>query len=298
MIFEYKQSFLGHNSAIYKLIDQKESGYFYSLAGDGMVVRWEKNGDENGRMMANAEEQIFCGLFLEDRNWLVMGGMNGNLVWLDLAAMKIIKIIKQHSRSIYGLCRVGESIFSVSGDGTLCKWNIESQLAVVSLQISVQGLRTVVLGPHNQLFIGGSDLYLYVIHSETLKITQKLKAHNSSIFTIAINENGQIYTGGRDALLNMWSLEDGTFELLKSIPAHMYTINDILLYNDLVITASRDKKIRIWTSDLTIIQSLDYKDEGHLNSVNSLIFDKELGLLFSAGDDRKINVWKSNMDKL
>ncbi|HPN71748.1 MAG TPA: hypothetical protein PLZ32_19615, partial [Saprospiraceae bacterium] len=145
---------------------------------------------------------------------------------------------------------------------------------------------------------GGSDLYLYVIHSETLKITQKLKAHNSSIFTIKINENGKIYTGGRDALLNMWSLEDGTFELLKSIPAHMYTINDILLHNDLVITASRDKKIRIWTSDLTIIQSLDYKDEGHLNSVNSLIFDKELGLLFSAGDDRKINVWKSNMDKL
>ncbi|HPN70797.1 MAG TPA: hypothetical protein PLZ32_14815, partial [Saprospiraceae bacterium] len=176
---------MGHNSAIYKLIDQKESGYFYSLAGDGMVVRWEKNGDENGRMMANAEEQIFCGLFLEDRNWLVMGGMNGNLVWLDLAAMKIIKIIKQHSRSIYGLCRVDESIFSVSGDGTLCKWNIESQLAVVSLQISVQGLRTVVLGPHNQLFIGGSDLYLYVIHSETLKITQKLKAHNSSIFKVS-----------------------------------------------------------------------------------------------------------------
>jgi WD40 repeat protein len=59
-------------------------------------------------------------------------------------------------------------------------------------------------------------------------------------------------------------------------------------------TASRDKTLKIWdVATQEIIQRIEQTNEGHLNSVNTLLWMDD-NTLVSAGDDRSINIWRKN----
>jgi len=61
-----------------------------------------------------------------------------------------------------------------------------------------------------------------------------------------------------------------------------------------LISASRDKELRIWNrKNLSLIQVLKApRDQGHINSVNRLLWDRTNDLLYSTGDDKTIICWE------
>jgi WD40 repeat protein len=79
--------------------------------------------------------------------------------------------------------------------------------------------------------------------------------------------------------------------------AHLYTINAVALSPDgqLLATASRDKRIRIWDAATgQLIQSLDtVRDQGHRHSVNALHWTANGYQLISASDDRTLCFWNA-----
>ena len=76
----------------------------------------------------------------------------------------------------------------------------------------------------------------------------------------------------------------------------MFTVNDMVFDTDysLLISASRDKTIKIWNADtfdlLKVIEGI--RDDGHLNSVNSLLWSPDQDYLISGSDDKSIGIWK------
>ena len=282
----------GHRSSIYKLIDIKGGENFISLGGDGMVVKWTTDGDPNGTMIADAGEQVFTGVHIEEQNWLVAGGMSGHLVWLDLENKSIIKKIAHHKKSVFDIIRFDEDhLISASGDGSICIWETKSQELLLTLQVSSQGLRTLLFAKDGQLLVGSSDGFIYIIDPIKWQVMGRFLGHDNSVFALENSAMG-LLSGGRDAMLKSWNIIPLNATEIKSINAHWYTINDILFDGEHVFTASRDKKIRIWTPELEIIQSLSFAESGHVNSVNSIL--RKDDLLISAGDDRIIILWEKD----
>ena len=103
-------------------------------------------------------------------------------------------------------------------------------------------------------------------------------------------------SGGRDAFLRVWNLETPSFQLEKSIPAHLFTINSLVFSPDktLFATASRDRTIKIWNAaTFELLKVVDaMRDGGHIRSVNRLFWETETGFLVSASDDRSLMVWE------
>ena len=290
-MYNPQQKLTGHHGAVYKLLDTKYR-YFYSCGGDGYIVKWWKDLKINdGILIAKAESPIYAAFLFNNDNYLLAGCMDGSIVVIDLIHQIIIKNIKFHNKSVYDILIVKDKIFSCGGDGCLNIYNIDLSL-ILKNQISNQSLRCISVDEiENCLLIGSSDKCIYKIKLDDYEVVNKINAHNSSVFSLLI-DNGKLYSGGRDAKLKLWKAN--TLDCISTIDAHQFSINDIIIFNDLLITASRDKTIRLWDENTILLQSLNPINGGHINSVNTLTTLYGTDYFASGSDDRSIIIWGQN----
>ncbi|MBV6441771.1 MAG: WD40 repeat domain-containing protein [Haliscomenobacteraceae bacterium CHB4] len=292
----------GHRAAVYALATGKDERHFLSAGGDGWVVEWNLDDPETGQLVASVETQVFslCAL---DANRLVAGNMNGGVHWIDRNDPEKTRNIRHHNKGVYHILDTGKWVFTAGGDGILTRWNRESGSSVESFQLSNQALRAIAFSyKRKELAVGASDNSIYFLDVETLELKGILKdAHANSIFTVVYSPDSQyLLSGGRDALLKVWELENPQSEipylspLSPEHPAHLFTVNHIVFSSDgrLFATASRDKTLKIWDAHtfrlLKVIDTIRYG--GHINSVNRLLWLP--GCLVSCSDDRTMMLWR------
>lgn len=297
---EAKKAFelTGHRSAIYGITRGEKPSLLYSAGGDGWVVCWDLEHPDQGKVVARTQEKIFCLHYLHKSASLVAGDMTGGIHWIDCLTPENGKNIQQHQQGVFAFFENELGLFSLGGDGTFTKWDVLERKARESLQLTNKPLRSITPIPKtNEAILGASDNHLYRVDLSRMELTATVQnAHENSIFSLAVSDNGALlYSGGRDALLRCRSI-DQPARILHSLPAHWYTINALALHPSgrFLASGSRDKTIKIWSiPDLQLLKVLaPPKHAGHLNSVNRLLWIPEKDLLLSAGDDRKIIAWE------
>lgn len=285
--------YTGHRSAIYSMVDIPDKNYFVSAGGDGWIVAWKKDGSEpDGQLLAKTEGKIFCLAYCNSHGILLAGDMEGHLYFIDIDNHTTLKRLVIHKGSIFDIIIEGDTAFTCSADGYICRIDMKSMMPQVSVQISLRGLRCLFLH-QNHLFIGGSDNSIKKLNLQTLECIENITdAHQNSVFTLCIDEEGKLYSGGRDAMLKQWTINPITET--ESLPGHWFTINKIVLFKQkYLLTASRDKTFRIWEKEsLSLLKSVDFAKDGHINSVNSALFLKDSDLIATCSDDRSIILWK------
>ncbi|MEM1324768.1 MAG: WD40 repeat domain-containing protein [Bacteroidota bacterium] len=287
----------GHNGSIYALSRSSEPHLFLSGAGDSWIVEWNLKTPENGNLLARVETQIFSLLYLLDYQKIVAGNMHGGLHWVTVR-QEGSRDVLQHQKGVFGLQQIGAYLYSIGGGGKLIKWSIERERTVESLQLSHQALRCIDYSPtRHELAVGSSDQTIYILDATTLALKYQLpQAHDNSVFCVRYHPfSNKLWSGGRDAILKVWDLMDKP-TLAAEQNAHWYTINDIAFSPSAqyAATASRDKTIKIWdTTTLELLKVIDsIRDQGHLNSVNTLLWSDYENMLVAGSDDRSLGVWR------
>lgn len=280
----------GHRGSIYDL--GILGNQLISVGGDGWIVSWSLDGkNPDGHLIAQVDAKIFS-LCVINKELIIVGDMNGHVFWIDLASNTTLKNMKAHDKGVFDIFQDGAYVYTLGGGGFLCKWSIESMMPVESLRISHQGLRSFKLFKNKQAFIGSSDTNIYLVDLVNMnKLKQISEAHQNSVFCLDIIDN-RLISGGRDALLKEWSIDNLAY--IRHQEAHWFTINAMthIAKKDLLVTASRDKSIRLWDSKtMKAISTFGLQDGGHVNSVNAVIYSQAYNLLYSAGDDRSIIVY-------
>jgi len=287
----------GHNASIFALCKDANAQHFLSGAGDGWMVQWNAQAPEMGHLVAKTDAQIFALLALPNQQKIVAGDMNGGVHWIDLAEPDRTRDIAHHGKGVFGLLATEDFVLSIGGDGMLTRWLAAEGRSVESLHLSNQSLRSIdYCAARNEIAIGSSDNNIYLLDAHTFEIRETLpKAHENSVFALRYHPNGKLLlSGGRDAHLKVWDL-DNTTQLISDQPAHWFSINDICFMQNAscFATASRDKTIKIWDAEtFQLLKVLDtIRDGCHINSVNALLCLPEQNLLASCSDDRSIILW-------
>jgi WD40 repeat protein len=287
----------GHKASIFSLTAAEDERHFFSGAGDGWVVRWNIDDPETGRLVAQVDAQIFSMLFLENANKIVVGNMNGGVHWVDLAQPEQTKNIAHHKKGVFDIIRLGDQILTAGGEGKLTRWSIAESRSVESFHLTNQSLRCLDYSPlGNLIAAGASDNAVYILDGDTLEVKNTIpRAHDNSVFAVKFSPDGRyLITGGRDAHLKVWGMNDD-LALVSSQAAHWYTINHIAYHPEgkWFATASRDKTIKIWdAANFQLLKVLDVvRHGGHINSVNRLFWSPYDNLLISGSDDRSIIIW-------
>lgn len=288
----------GHNASIFALAPGRDERHFLSGAGDGWIAEWDFAAPDTGRLLAQVDTQVFSLLFLKEQNQLVVGNMNGGVHWVDLNDPAKIKNLAHHQKGVFGIVAARGSVFTLGGEGKITRWQPDGVRALESFHLSHQALRCMdFCEPRNEIAIGCSDNNLYFLDAQTLALKHTVPgAHANSVFAARYAPGGRyLLSGGRDAHLNVWDLENN-FEKIRSEPAHWYTINDIVFHPEgtYFATASRDKTLKIWDAEtfglLKVLQGA--RDGGHFNSVNRLLWSTNQNILLSCSDDRSIILWQ------
>lgn len=285
----------GHRAAIYALAPGHDSRHILSAGGDGWVVEWNLDDPETGKVVANAETQVFSLCSFPEKKLVVAGNMNGGVHWIDLAHPDRTRNIQHHQKGVYDIQALGNWLFTAGGEGILTRWSLQEGRAKDSFHLSNKALRTIAVSEtRNEMAVGASDGAIYLLEADTLALKIKLPgAHGHSVFTLAYSPNRRyLLSGGRDAMLRVWDLEND-LALVSEQPAHWYTINHLVFAPDgrHFATASRDKTIKIWDAEsFQLMKVLDtIRDGGHINSANRLLWLP--GCLVSGSDDRSLIIW-------
>jgi WD repeat-containing protein 61 len=288
----------GHQGAVYALENGSESGTLFSAGADKVITAWNLRTRQNLPFLARLPDPVYSLCFVREHNLLLAGTSTGNIHIIDLDKKKEIKILKNHAGQVFDIryALKQKSFYSLGGDGTFAWCDMDLLSVKKVLKLSDSKLRQMDLNSsETEMAIASGDGDILILDAFTAELKARFKAHTLSANTVKYHPSGKILlSGGKDAHLNIWDLENGNIRL-HSIPAHNFSIYSICFSPDnrLFATASRDKTLKIWdaASFEFLLRISKEMHNGHVNSVNTLYWSADPACLVSAGDDRSLILW-------
>ncbi|TXK49000.1 WD40 repeat domain-containing protein [Pontibacter qinzhouensis] len=288
----------GHRDCIYTLEPSGENHVVFSAGGDGMVAAWNLNDPENGELIARVTSSVYALSYVPFRNLLLIGQNNEGLQVIDLQNKAILKSVSLPKVAIFDIkySALLNKVYVAQGNGGVCILAADTFELQTITRSTDQSARSLALNSHTQeLAVGYSDNSIRIFDAATMQLKHELKNHTNSVFTVAYSPEGDLLiTGGRDAHLRVWEVQQGYKERGYTI-AHMYTINHIAYSPDgrHFATCSMDKSIKIWDArTFKLLKVIDkVRNASHGTSVNKLFWTAHHNQLVSCSDDRTISVW-------
>ena len=293
----------GHNDCIYALKEGADPRYFYTGAGDGMVVEWDLDHPKDGVLLARLPNSVYALVVDPKRNFLIVGHNYEGIHVIDLEEKVESWSLKLSSAAIFDLKVFGDELFVATGDGVLIVVDMQLRAVKRQVKLSSKSIRVLAIAPQKKhLALGLSDHSIQVLDlaAGTLPIT-RLEGHSNSVFALEFSPDEKILvSGGRDACLKFWNTD--RYLLEENVVAHLYAINYLSFREDgkYLVTCSMDKSLKIWDStNRNLLKVIDKaRNAGHGTSINKVFWSTYSGVIVSVSDDRSIAIWQIEAQNL
>jgi WD repeat-containing protein 61 len=282
----------GHSSPIYCL-DISIDGFLYSGAGDRFLAKWNLETGLQEKFSIQFDSAVYCIKQIGSTPYMAVGLNNGNIHIINLNEKKEERLLKMSDSSVFSLnySEKDELLFATSGDSKLGIWHVPSFDSYQMIQFSSGKIRASIL-VDNEIIIACQTGEIRRINFKELKETSRFQSHDDSVNCLKYwAEKNIIISGGKDATINFNDLDKK--EVAFSLVAHNFSVYDLVIQENSLLSASMDKSVKVWDMDnLELKQKLAFPNvAGHKRSVNTLIKGRYENV-FSAGDDGTIIEWK------
>jgi WD40 repeat protein len=293
MSFKKQKEITGHAGAIYTCAFK--DGFIYSGSGDNYVARWNAETGEQDKFAIKFEESVYSLVFI-DENRLVVGLANGHVHIFDLNSNKEIKFFTQHTKAIFAFSfnEKKKHLYVADADGNLSIWDTNTLELLIYLPLDCGKVRDITINESGENFtLACQDGTIRVFESSFFNEVLTIDAHKDGATSLLYHptNSDQLISGGKDAMLRLWDLNSS--ECLLEIPAHNFAIYSIQAIDNgkTLVTASRDKTVKVWSESLEFQERLDIKVGGHKHSVNK-VRPLDSNSFVSVSDDKKIIIWE------
>lgn len=293
----------GHNDCIYALAEGSDPRFFYTGAGDGMIVQWDLDSPKNGKLVAKLPHSVYSLCVDHDRNILIIGHNYEGVHVIDLSENKEIWNLKLTDQPIFDIKIFGNEIFVGTGDGVLVIVDINERSIKKHIKLSSKSVRVMsIASGKRQLAIGLSDHTVKILDMKSnFQPIANLLGHTNSVFALNYSPDEKfLVSAGRDAHMKFWESE--SYTLLENIVAHMYAINYLSFKEDgkYLVTCSMDKSIKVWNAkNHKLMKVIDKaRNAGHGTSINKVLWSRYSGDVIAVSDDRTISIWKIEEENL
>ena len=293
----------GHNDCIYALREGADPRYFYTGAGDGMVVEWDLDNPKDGTLLARLPHSVYALEVDAKRNTLIVGHNYEGIHVIDLVEKKESWSLKLSAAAIFDLKVFGGELFVATGDGILFVVDLEARAIKRHIKLSFKSIRVLAIAPFKkQLALGFSDHSIQILDlAQGAAPIARLEGHTNSVFALGFSpDEAVLVSGGRDACLKFWNTN--SYLLEENVVAHLYAINYLSFREDgkFLVTCSMDKSLKIWDStSRNLLKVIDKaRNAGHGTSINKVFWSTYSGVIVSVSDDRSIAIWQIEAQNL
>ena len=216
-----------------------------------------------------------------------IGSLSSSIYLYSAKSMDKIKIYNEHNDRITSLSFVNQDLLcSTSFDKTIRFWGLESNVSsTINLEQFAQS--STSHPSERYVIVGLTDGCFGLIDIETQQIISQMKSNDGTISSVSLHPDGSIVmVGGSDTIGRLWDLRcmksikvlqghngritsskfDKDYHVIsgsadnsiiswdlrnlsrsKKLSAHTSTITSVDIYDDLILTSSLDKTMKIWS---------------------------------------------------
>lgn len=287
----------GHNDCIYALTEGSDPRFFYTGAGDGMVVEWDLDNPKDGKLIAKLPNSVYAVEVDRERNLLIIGHNFEGIHVIDLNENKEIWSLQLTDQAIFDIKIYGNEILVGTGDGILVVVDIDARSVKKHIKLSSKSIRVMsIASGKKHLALGLSDHSIKILDlANGFEPLANLTGHTNSVFALGYTPDETILcSGGRDAHLKFW--DASSYSLSENIVAHMFAINYLSFKEDgnYLVTCSMDKSMKVWdVENRKLLKVIDKaRNAGHGTSINKVLWSTYSGQVVSISDDRTISIWQ------
>ena len=204
---------------------------------------------------------VTCLIVLRNKK-LCSSSADGQVIIWNIKNGKDLYNFYPHNQTIWSIIELNDGrLLSISEDNT---GNIVSYAKEMKLEFTFKAIDSkciIQLLDGRIVFNSNLDIYIYKlgnipdinIPEETIEKGQYepdfviKDAHLNPISIIIQLKNGDLCSAGDDGFINFWSVEF-KFQKIIEIDAHKTRINDIVEFNNTLISCSNDRTIKVWVN--------------------------------------------------
>lgn len=287
MIFKAISQVQLHHYPIYALA--QDGAMLFTASSDGTVKKF--NLDQFALEPFTVRTSNSCiSLHVLQNGWLCLGLLNGDFHIINPTT----------NQEIFSYSFGEKGVFSIDSSSELGHLYIglsSGKIAVIAIDtlallfwdpVASDKIRSVIWSyEHQRLFVSSKDGSIALFNPTTWEVEQSWIGHEMGTNALVLTKDGRCISGGKDGFLRIWGNDDWHME--HAFPAHRGVIYSMEVMGNFLVTASRDKSIKIWSiDDYSPLQKLN----GHRQSVNVILQQNEHSFV-SVSDDGSLILWSN-----
>ena len=262
-------------------------------SGNGEIQLWNIDKSEY-KVLKGHNSWVVAVCFSKDGKLLASGSNDRTLIIWDVENLKPIKSLDLFRSSVRSVSFHPNrpQIAGGSEDKTVRIWNFEiDETDNYKELIFNNAVRTVSYNNKgDKLYCGCDDGNIYEYDSVTYELTNKIKAHDGWVRSIALSRDDKtLISGGSDKYVKVWNIENKIM-LLNKLEGHKSDVMVVSMNSDniQIASCSNDTSIRIWNFKENLCKFV-FSD--HNSWVRALNYNSTENILASGSDDSTIKLW-------
>lgn len=283
----------GHQNPVYTLEVDDSEHLLYSAGNDKGIVEWDLVSKQFKRVLCAVPASVYCLRLIPNTDWIAAGMRSGELYIIERSKPQLIAKLKVDKGAIFNIQVLASKneIIAIGEEGKAYVWSLDGFQLLYTFQVSKDTVRTITVSEEKNRIAFGDKKGVVYLHDATDFHLIAQSAHHDMAVSSLLFQGDYLYTAARDA--RMYKLALPALKKEAEVTPHFFTIYGICAVEDLLVTVSRDKTIKLWDQNFRLLKNVS-QDKGidsHQLSINSVVYDKAINLLCTAGDDKQIKIW-------
>ncbi|KAG8416814.1 hypothetical protein J3459_013602 [Metarhizium acridum] len=273
---------------------QSDSKGVVMVLRDATVHVWDAKTDKFDQIFA-AKGETKSIIALSPNNKTLAVSLLQNLIgiWdVSTGSGDSARVLKRHDEAFRDFTFAGDSktLGSVSIDGTICLWDIESGICTRSFSPGWNNWPTIALSPDLQtVAMGGLEDTTRLLDIKDWSQQEEAQSHHSRVTDVVVSPDKTVAaTASHDKDIRIWDIESG--ECLQRLCGHKDAVHSVAFSPDgqSLASASGDKTVRVWDPKTgEARQTL----KGHTAAVKCVAFSPDGKMIASFSEDKTVRLW-------